>query len=243
MLYYLFYGVRGVFLQPQKTTMKKFDFIKIGVLLSVFIIGVTTSYYILKPSPALPIINPANLNPAVVDSSLQGQGRGHITLDFKLLDQNGDTITQANLRGKIIITDFFFTTCPSICVDMSKNMERLQEAFKDDDRIILLSHTVMPKVDSVPVLKAYADLHNAIDGKWYFLTGPEEEISRLARMSYFVVKEEGTSFDEHEFIHTDNFVLVDRNRRLRGYYSGVSDLEVDKLITDMDILLNEMAGK
>lgn len=223
--------------------MNKYDYIKIGVLLSVFVIGVFASYHILKPEATLPIINPANLNPAVVDSSLQGKGRGHKTLDFSLLNQNGETISQEHLKGKIVIVDFFFTTCPSICIDMSKNMRKLQDAFHDEEMVILLSHSVMPEVDSVPVLSAYADRNGAIDSKWIFLTGDTEEISRLARKSYFVVKEEGTSFDEHEFIHTDNFVLVDPNRRLRGYYSGVSDLEVDKLIQDIQLLLRDFKKK
>ena len=218
--------------------MNKYDFIKIGVLLSIFIIGVAAAYVILKPPPTLPIYNPSDLNPAVVDDSLEGTGRGHYVADFELLDQNGDTITPDVVEGKIYIADFFFTTCPSICIDMAKNMRMLQEEFKDEDRIIFLSHSVMPETDTVEQLKSYAEANGAIDGKWYLLTGDPQHINDLARKSYFVVKEDGTSFDEHEFIHTDNFVLVDRKKRLRGFYSGTSELEMQKLIQDVNILLN-----
>jgi protein SCO1/2 len=219
--------------------MNKSEIARILVLVSVFVIGVTASYVILKPKPKLPIYNPSDLNPAVVDESLQGKGMNHRVSDFNLQDQNGVWRSQKDLVGKIYITDFFFTTCPSICKDMAKGMRDLQEEFKDNDRIVLVSHSVMPAVDSVPVLRAYADRNGAIDDKWIFLTGDPNQIKDLARKSYFVVKEDGSSFDEHEFIHTDNFVLVDSKKRLRGFYSGVSELEIQKLKEDVQILLAE----
>jgi protein SCO1/2 len=215
------------------------EILRIAVLASVFAVGVGASYVILKPKPTLPIYNPSDLNPAVVDESLQGKGKDHRVGDFKLQDQNGQWRSQEDLVNKIYITDFFFTTCPSICKDMAKGMRRLQEEFKDEDRVVLLSHSVMPKIDTVAQLRDYADRNGAIDDKWIFLTGEEAQIQELARKSYFVVKEDGSSFDEHEFIHTDNFVLVDKKKRLRGFYSGVSELEVDKLILDIRILLAE----
>ena len=218
--------------------MNRSEVLRIVVLVSVFVVGVSASYVILKPKPQLPIYNPSDLNPAVVDESLQGKGMDHRVADFSLTDQTGTIRTQKDLQGKIYITDFFFTTCPSICKDMAKGMRRLQEEFKDEPRIVLVSHSVMPKIDTVAQLRAYADRNGAIDSKWIFLTGEEEQIQDLARKSYFVVKEDGSSFDEHEFIHTDNFVLVDTKKRLRGFYSGVSDLEIDKLIADVKILLD-----
>lgn len=215
------------------------EILRIAILALVFAVGVTASYVILKPKPTLPIYNPSDLNPAVVDESLQGKGMNHKVGDFKLQDQNGIWRTQEDLVNKIYITDFFFTTCPSICKDMAKGMRRLQKEFKDEYRVVLVSHSVMPKVDTVAQLRAYADRNGAIDDKWIFLTGDEAQMQELARKSYFVVKEDGSSFDEHEFIHTDNFVLVDKNKRLRGFYSGVSELEIDKLILDINILLAE----
>jgi len=217
--------------------MNKSEIGRIAVLISIFIIGVTASYVILQPPVTLPIYSPNDLNPAVVDDSLEGIGMNFTVMDFKLQDQNGKWRTQQDLEGKIYIADFFFTTCPGICKDMAKGMRRLQEEFKDERRVVLVSHTVMPKTDSVAVLRAYADRNGAIDDKWFFLTGDPKQLNDLARKSYFVVKEDGSSFDEHEFIHTDSFVLVDRRKRLRGFYSGVSDMEIDKLIADIKLLL------
>ncbi len=219
--------------------MNKSEIWRIVVLIGIFFIGVTASYFILLPPIALPIYSPNDLNPAVVDDSLEGIGMDFTVMDFKLQDQNGKWRTQKDLDGKIYIADFFFTTCPGICKDMAKGMRKLQEAFKDERRVVLVSHTVMAKTDSVPVIKAYADRNGAIDGKWIFLTGDPKQLNDLARKSYFVVKEDGSSFDEHEFIHTDSFVLVDRAKRLRGFYSGVSDEDLDKLIADVKILLKK----
>ncbi len=196
-------------------------------------------YYIQQPEPRLPIINPSQLNPALVDDEVERTGRNHRVGDFALLNQNGDTTTQADLRGKVYVADFFFTTCPTICIDMAKNMRKLQAEFANDADVMLVSHSVTPEIDSVPVLRAYADKQNAIPGKWLFLTGDKEQIYNLARKHYFAVMEPGATFNEHDFIHTDNFVLVDSQKRIRGIYVGTNDAEVDKLIKDIRILLQE----
>ena len=196
-------------------------------------------YYIQQPEPRLPIINPSQLNPALVDDEVERTGRNHRVGDFALLNQNGDTTTQADLRGKVYVADFFFTTCPTICIDMAKNMRKLQAEFANDADVMLVSHSVTPEIDSVPVLRAYADMQNAIPGKWLFLTGDKEQIYNLARKHYFAVMEPGATFNEHDFIHTDNFVLVDSQKRIRGIYIGTNDAEVDKLIKDIRILLQE----
>ena len=219
--------------------MNRYDWAKILSLLVIVGVGIMVGYYIQQPEPRLPIINPAELNPALVDDELERTGRNHRVGNFKLLNQDGDTTTQADLRGKVYVADFFFTTCPTICIDMAKNMRKLQAEFAHDDDVMLVSHSVTPDIDSVPVLRAYADRQNALPSKWIFLTGDKEQIYNLARKHYFAVMEPGATFNEHDFIHTDNFVLVDSQKRIRGIYVGTSDVEIDKLIKDMRILLQE----
>ena len=216
--------------------MHKFDWLKIAVVLIIFGGGLIFSYQILKPKPKLPIYNPSQLDKRLVDESVRGQGRGHRVLPFQLVNQYGDTITEQNLEGKIYIADFFFTTCPGICKDMAVEKRRLQDAFKDDDQIIIVSHTVTPETDSVPVMRNYAELQGAIQGKWELLTGDKPQIYKLARQSYFAVMDEGGNGDEMDFIHTENFVLVDPNKRIRGFYDGTSREDVDRLIRDIAVL-------
>lgn len=219
--------------------MHKYDWLKIGVILVIFGGGLIFSYQILKPKRQLPIYNPSQLDRRLVDESIQRKGTGHRTLPFKLVNQYGDTITEKNVEDKIFIADFFFTTCPSICRDMAVEKRRLQDVFKDDDQIMILSHTVTPEMDSVPVMYEYAQMQGAIKGKWELLTGDKPQIYKLARQSYFAVMDEGGNGDESDFIHTENFVLVDPNKRIRGFYDGTSKEDVDLLIADIAILKEE----
>ena len=137
-----------------------------------------------------------------------------------------------------IVADFFFTTCATICPKMTTQMERVQEAYKTDDRIVLLSHSVTPEMDSIPVLADYAALHNADPARWHFLTGDRKQIYSLARRSYFACQDEGDGGPD-DFVHTENFVLVDPQRRIRGFYDGTNAGEVDQLISDIGKLLAE----
>lgn len=212
------------------------EWIKIVLLAVVFVGGIGLSYQMLKPPRTLPIYNPSDLDRRLVEDSLQRKGRDHKVLPFKLLDQYGDTITPEVTKGKIYVADFFFTTCPGICKDMAVQKRRLQEATKEFDDFIMLSHSVTPEIDSVPVMKAYADLQGAIKGKWYLLTGDKPQIYHLARASYFSVLDEGGNGDENDFIHTENFVLVDKKGRLRGFYDGTSKEDVDRLLEDLSLL-------
>lgn len=219
--------------------MHKYDWLKIGVILVIFGGGLIFSYQILKPKRQLPIYNPSQLDRRLVDESIQRKGTGHRTLPFKLVNQYGDTITEKNVEDKIFVADFFFTTCPSICRDMAVEKRRLQDVFKDDDQIMILSHTVTPEMDSVPVMYEYAQMQGAMKGKWELLTGDKPQIYKLARQSYFAVMDEGGNGDESDFIHTENFVLVDPNKRIRGFYDGTSKEDVDLLIADIAILKEE----
>ncbi len=219
--------------------MNKYDWAKIGAVLVIFGVGIIAGYYMQKPKPRLPIINPSDLNPALVDDSLERTGRNHRIGDFSLLNQDSVLVTQADLRNKVYVADFFFATCQTICIDMAKNMRHLQDVFKDDPEVMFVSHTVYPEKEDVAVMRDYADKQNAIPGKWIFLTGDKEQIYNLARKHYFAVMEPGATFNEHDFIHTDNFILVDSKKRIRGMYVGTDEIEMQKLEKDLRILLNE----
>ena len=144
------------------------------------------------------------------------------------------------MKGKIYVTDFFFTTCQSICPIMSTELERVYKEFTSNKDVLILSHTVAPEEDSVNVLMDYATLHDVKDKRWLFLTGDKKHLYDMARTSYLLNMEEGNG-DANDFIHTQNFALVDKERHLRGFYDGTDSLEVSRLITDMKLLLEEYA--
>ncbi|MDG2074217.1 MAG: SCO family protein, partial [Polaribacter sp.] len=168
--------------------------------------------------------------------------KNHTIADFRLTNQNGETITNDSYKGKIYIADFFFTRCQTICIAMAYNMSELQEFYKDDNDIMFLSHSVTPVMDSVPVLKEYALRKGVIDGKWNVTTGSKKHIYELARKSYFAVIDEGNG-DENDWIHTEQFVLVDKDRRIRGYYDGTEKEDMKKVIADIALLKEEYNRK
>ena len=192
-------------------------------------------YQALKPKKFLPIYQPNMVNPELVDSTLHYTKKYHRIGDFALINQNGDTITQDDYAGKIYVADFFFTTCPSICPIMTKNMVSIQEVIEKDDEVMLLSHSVTPQIDSVPRLKKYAEDKGVIDAKWNLVTGDKKQIYQLARKSYLAVKNDGDG-GPYDMIHTENFILVDKEKRIRGFYDGTKAKEVEKLLEDLKIL-------
>ena len=204
----------------------------------IFFIAIAVAYQFLKPPVTLKIYNPADINPELVDSSVQDVSRMHRIADFELINQDGKIVTQKDFEGVIYVADFFFTTCRSICPKMSTQMQRVYEEFKDNEQIMLLSHTVYPEVDSVPVLAKYAKKYNADPKKWMLVTGDKKHIYELARKSYFAVTTEGSG-DEDDFIHTENFILIDKEKRIRGFYDGTSPEDVDRLIEEIKILQGE----
>ncbi|WP_369048023.1 SCO family protein [Tenacibaculum sp. UWU-22] len=205
-------------------------------------ISIPVIYHLQKTDERLPIYNPADVNPQLVDVSIRNQKKNHTIANFKLINQNGDTITNTDYDGKIYIADFFFTRCKTICVAMAYNMSELQEYYKNDDDIMFLSHSVTPVIDSVSVLKKYAESKGVIDGKWNVTTGNKKEIYNLARKSYFAVLDDGNG-DENDFIHTENFILVDKDRRIRGMYDGTKKEDMQKIIKDISLLKQEYAKK
>jgi protein SCO1 len=195
-------------------------------------------YTLLTPEKKLPVYNPKDVNPKLVDESLRNKGRNHKVADFELINQNGETITQEDYKGKIYVADFFFTRCMTICPVMTNNIGKLQEVFKNDNDIKFLSLSVTPEMDSVPILREYADKKGVIDAKWNITTGDKKHIYNLARKSYFTVLDEGDG-GLQDFVHTENFVLVDKKRQIRGFYDGTDNEDIERLIVDIKILQNE----
>lgn len=202
------------------------------------IIMIYAIYTLLTPEKRLPIFNPADVNPRLVDETLLHIRSNHKVSDFELINQNGDTITQANYKGKIYVADFFFTRCMTICPIMTTNMGVLQETFKNDEDVMFLSHSVTPVIDSVSVLRAYANEKGIIDAKWNVTTGYKKHIYKLARESYFAVLDEGDG-GLQDFVHTENFVLVDKKKQIRGFYDGTDLEDMERLTIDIRILQAE----
>lgn len=209
-----------------------------GVLLVFSVITIYLFYSALKPNKSLPIFNPADINPELVDSTVQYKSKYHTIADFSFVNQNGKTITQKNYEGKIYVADFFFTTCGSICPKMTTNLADVQKAIIDNPKVMLLSHTVFPETDSVPVLKAYAIKNGVIDSKWNLVTGDKKAIYTMARKSYLAVKL-GKPEQLYDMVHTENFVLVDTKRRVRGFYDGTKKEDIKRLIEDINFLCTE----
>ena len=215
---------------------------KYGLFLGAFvvfsIVVLSLFYSALKPKKTLPIYNPADVNPELVDSTVQYKSKYHTIADFSFTNQNGETITQKDYEGKIYVADFFFTTCATICPKMTINLEEIQAAFAKNAKVKLLSHTVFPETDSVPVLKAYAKKHHVDDTQWNLVTGDKKEIYAIARKSYLAVKM-GKPEELYDMVHTENFVLVDTKKRVRGFYDGTNKEDMKRLIEYITFLINE----
>jgi protein SCO1/2 len=224
----------------------------LGITAAIFIIGVVIAYFMITDAQenadrnrqSLKVINPDEVNAELVDESMRDIQSGHIIAPFSLTDQYGEVVTQEVVKGKVYVADFFFTTCPGICIAMTRNLTEVQKKMADQKDFLILSHTVWPEVDSVPVMNAYALKHGAVKGKWYFLTGEKQAIYQLARKSYFTLKpaavgEPGDGGSD--FIHTANFVLIDRQGQIRGYYNGTKMEEVEQMMEDARKLLRDPA--
>ena len=217
---------------------------RVIILLVIAIVGVITAYLITKPSDEkpLPVINPVDINAEMVDQDLVRQGFGHKIGEFSFTDQNNTPFGLKDVKGKVLVAEYFFSTCGTICPKMNAQMQRVHHHFKKNKDIALLSFTVDPETDSVAQLADYAKAHHADANQWHFLTGQKEKLYEVARRSFFVLKPAAVQNQGDvgsDFIHTNNFVLVDRQLRIRGYYDGTSEKEVNRMITDMERLLEE----
>ncbi|MBE9575658.1 SCO family protein [Flavobacterium proteolyticum] len=196
---------------------KKF-FIIFGILSVIIYFGI---YNLLSPEKMLPIYSPRDINPVLVDSTVQHIGNDHKIADFAFTNQNGKIITQKDYENTIYVADFFFTTCPTICPKMTDNMVWLQNQLKNNPEVKLLSFSVTPDIDTPDVLKKYAQEKGVDDSRWNLVTGNKKDIYYLARKSYLAVKT-GKPEELYDMVHTENFILVDKNKRIRGFYDGTN---------------------
>lgn len=226
--------------------IKKFGF----VLVSIFVVFSSCRQEFKNGNPNiektsrvafLPYYNEESFTPNWITPDSDEEKGFHKIPDFNLVNQLGDTITQKTFEDKIYITDFFFTSCPGICLKMTGNMTLLQEEFKDDGEVLLLSHSVTPSIDSVTVLKDYAADHGVLDGKWHLVTGDKQEIYDLGRAQYFVENDLGIPKDINDFLHTENFLLIDKNKHIRGIYNGLNKASIAQLVTDVKTLKTEQS--
>jgi protein SCO1/2 len=205
---------------------------------AISIVIIALIYNTLNVYQPLPIYQPSMVSTQLVDSTIQHKKKYHKIADFSLVNQNGDTVTQNTYKDKIYVADFFFTTCQTICPIMTGHMAEIQKEIMDDEEVMLLSHSVTPEIDSVAQLKRYATKKGVIDKKWNLVTGDKKEIYKLARKSYLAVKDNGDG-GPFEMIHTENFMLIDKKRQIRGFYDGTNAEDIEKLIDDIAILKEE----
>jgi len=220
-------------------------------VLIVFIIFLTGAGIIIylnldwQNNRKLPVFQPNDINPELVDSLLHGRGRGinggdHCISNFELTDQLNQKISKKLLYNKIVVANFFFVSCPSICPKMTQNLLTIHRQYIEDSSLLILSHTVWPEVDQVPLLFSYAEKYDVNHNTWRFLTGKKEELYRLARQDYLAAPDINDPNFQHgsnaDFIHTENIVLLDTKQRIRGYYNGTDSLEMDRLLEDIEIL-------
>lgn len=205
-------------------------------VISIIIIAII--YNTLNVYQPLPIYQPTMVSTELVDSTIQHQKKYHKIADFSLTNQNGKTITQKDYKDKIYVADFFFTTCQTICPIMTTNMAKIQKELINDDEVMLLSHSVTPEIDTVAQLKRYAIKKGVNDKKWNLVTGDKKEIYKLARKSYLAVKDNGDG-GPFDMIHTENFMLIDKKRQIRGFYDGTNSEDINRLINDILVLKEE----
>lgn len=212
---------------------------------SILLVSIFIAIYSLINRRNLPIYTPRDVNPELVDSTVQHIGYNHKIAPFSFTNQNGKTITNKDYEGKIYVADFFFTTCQTICPKMTTNMVWLQDKIKDNPKVKLLSHTVFPDEDTVEVLNEYAKAKGVLDTKWNLVTGNQKEIYKIARQSYLVVKT-GKPEELYDMVHTENFVLVDQKGRIRGFYNGTllnetkkGEKNMNQLLEDIEFLSNQ----
>jgi protein SCO1/2 len=186
-----------------------------------------------NPVRELPYFNPLEKNVQQQTDSLQR----HLVNDFSLTDQSGKTITRKDFKNSITAVDFFFTSCKGICPVMNSQMKRVYEKYKGNPQVQFISHTVNPEKDSVPVLAEYAQHYNADAKQWHFVTGDKPQLYDLARKSYMISDTQGNGGKE-DFVHSQNFALVDKEGHIRGIYNGTDSTEVNRMMVEMDVLLD-----
>lgn len=218
----------------------KFVILRGLIVLVIFFTAAVITYRSFYGVKILPILSPADINPKLVDKSLQGSFKVHKIGDFTLINQDGDTLTPLDFENKVYVANFIFTTCPGICPVMTKKMEQVFQTYYDTPNFSIISHSVTPEIDTVPVLKKFALQHYAVAPQWHFVTGDRTLIYDLARKHYFAALDYGDG-SLQDFVHTENVVLIDPEKRIRGIYDGLDDEEMQQLINDIAVLLKQYA--
>jgi protein SCO1/2 len=216
--------------------------IRIASFFGIFTAAVLVAYFMYFREPYdLPVYEPADLNPALVDPEALRQ-ESHRILDFELVNQEGDTVRRADVKGQILVVDFFFTRCATICPKMTANLKLIHDRLDPSWPVQIMSHSVTPQADSVSVLQAYAMKQAANPDFWWFLTGTKMDIYQLARRSYFSCLDEGDGGFQ-DFVHTENIVLVDDQGRLRGFYDGTNSKAMSQMFSDLSFLVQQRREK
>ena len=217
------------------------NFKKTGLLAVLLLVPVFVFLFLRyfgKNKYTVPRYVPVQVDSVQTDNGYRYDTVFHKVPDFSLTNFDGKQVSQKNLEGAVYVADFFFATCTTICPKMTTQMGRVQELYKNNPAVKLVSYTVNPAQDSVSVLKAFAEEYDAVPGKWFMLTGPKKEIYELARTGYFLPVADGDGGVD-DFIHSPKLVLVDPNKNIRGFYDGTDPKDVDRLITEVRIVLHE----
>lgn len=189
------------------------------------------------PSERLPVLGPYTVEDRVVDGRLKTDTVFTRIRPFSFTDQDGNEVSETTVEGKVYVTDFFFTSCPTICPKMKQQMLRVYEAFADEPGLVLLSHSIDPKRDSVGRLRDFAAKLDIESSRWHLVTGEKDSIYSMAR--HYMIAAQEDALAPGGYAHSGAFLLVDRNRQIRGIYDGTDAKEVDKLMEDIRILLAE----
>ena len=205
----------------------------INIFPLIFITGCSTN------NTSIPFYNSPDFTPYFLSNGEVEEIISHKISDFSFINQNEKTITNKEVEGKIHIANFMFTSCTSICPDMTGNMKLIEKAFSNDPRVVILSYSVTPWIDTPDKLADYVEFNDIKTNNWHFLTGSKNEIYSLARESYFAEETMGFSKDSTDFLHTEYFILVDRDKRIRGIYNGTLMLEALQVVEDISALLDE----
>lgn len=191
----------------------------------------------------LPYYDSAEFSPKWLKPESEELHTFHTVSDFSFLNQDGVLISQKDIENKLYVASFFFTSCPGICPKMRSQLAKVQQAFLNDSQVKIISHSIQPENDSVEVLKKYANDNGVISNQWHLVTGDRDKIYEIARQDYFASEDLGEFVSNNDFLHTENLVLVDYNRQIRGIYNGLNKTSVKHLIEDIKILKVEQGNK
>ena len=206
------------------------------LMLIILLLLLTVTIRLISKDLKVPYYTTTDMTPQWVKPLQENR---HIIRQFSFTDQNGNIVTRNKFNDHITVVNFFFTSCPGICKKLTHGMKEVQTEFINDEKVLLLSHTVNPEKDNVSVLKQYADINGAIKSKWFFVTGQRSAIYNIARNSYYADEDMGWKRDSSTFLHTENILLIDKKHQIRGVYKGTIPLEIEHLKTDIKLLEEE----